>query len=91
MDNGSSGRLGSPVAVEGCAVGSEVGSAVGPPVVGSAVGSPVAVDGCAVEDMERAARRMYGTAHPMIRRMEAELRNARATLRARETPSTEAS
>ena len=40
-----------------------------------------------LEDLERIARRVLGGAHPITEMIEDELRNARATLRARETPS----
>ena len=39
-----------------------------------------------LEDLERTARRVLGCAHPMAVDIERELRNARAALRARETP-----
>jgi len=38
-----------------------------------------------VEDTELIARRVFGGAHPFVRKIEADLRNARAVLRARET------
>ena len=41
-----------------------------------------------LEDMERTARRNYGTAHPMTRTTGECLRNAQETLRAREAPAT---
>ena len=40
-----------------------------------------------LEDMDRIARRVLGSAHPMVVDIEQHLRNARAALRARETPS----
>ena len=40
-----------------------------------------------LEDTERTARRIFGGAHPLTEGIEAALRNARAALRARETPS----
>ena len=42
-----------------------------------------------LEDTVRIARRVLGGANPLTRLMENELQNARATLRARETPSSE--
>ena len=39
-----------------------------------------------LEETERAARRLLGGAHPHTSAMEQALRNARAALRARETP-----
>ena len=39
-----------------------------------------------LEDLERIARRVYGGAHPLTSGIEHALRNARAALRARETP-----
>ena len=39
-----------------------------------------------LEETERIARRVFGRAHPTVRSMEISLRNARAALRARETP-----
>jgi len=39
-----------------------------------------------LEETERTARRVLGGAHPLMRGIEATLRNARAALRARETP-----
>ena len=39
-----------------------------------------------LEDAERIARRVLGGAHPLIAGIEDLLRNARAALRARETP-----
>ena len=39
------------------------------------------------EDSERIARRVLGGAHPLTATIGDELRNARAVLRARETPS----
>ena len=41
-----------------------------------------------LEDTERTARRVFGGAHPTVRSIEVALRNGRADLRARETPST---
>ena len=40
-----------------------------------------------LEDAERIARRVLGGAHPFTTAIEEDLRNARAALRARETPS----
>ena len=40
-----------------------------------------------LEDTERTARRVFGGTHPVTTGMEVSLRNARAALRARETPS----
>ena len=40
-----------------------------------------------LEDTERIARRVLGGAHPLTERIEDALRQARAALRARETPS----
>ncbi len=40
-----------------------------------------------LEDVERTARRVMGGAHPITTEIEKSLRNARAALRARETPS----
>ena len=40
-----------------------------------------------LEELERIARRVFGGAHPQTRRLEHDLQEARATLRARETPS----
>ena len=40
-----------------------------------------------LEDLERTARRVLGAAHPLASGIENELREARAALRARETPS----
>ena len=37
-----------------------------------------------LEETARIARRVFGGAHPIVVRMETSLRNARATLRARE-------
>ena len=37
-----------------------------------------------LEDLERIARRLFGTAHPEVAGMEESLRHARAGLRARE-------
>ncbi len=39
-----------------------------------------------LEDTERTARRVLGGAHPLVVDMERHLQNARAVLRARETP-----
>ena len=39
-----------------------------------------------LEDTERIARRVLGGAHPLTARIEIHLRDARAALRARETP-----
>jgi hypothetical protein len=39
-----------------------------------------------LEDVERIARRVLGSAHPLTKRIVCTLRNARDTLRARETP-----
>ena len=39
-----------------------------------------------LEESERVARRVYGGAHPLASGIEHALRNARAALRARETP-----
>ena len=41
-----------------------------------------------LEEIGPIARRVLGGAHPLTEGMEAELQNARAVLRARETPST---
>ena len=41
-----------------------------------------------LEDTERIARRVLGGAHPLTESIEAALQNARAALRARETPET---
>ena len=41
-----------------------------------------------LEDVERIARRVFGSTHPHLHFIERYLRNARAALRARETPST---
>jgi hypothetical protein len=41
----------------------------------------------ALEETERTARRVLGGAHPITSAIEHALRQARATLRARETPS----
>ena len=38
-----------------------------------------------LEDIERIARRVFGGAHPLTRRIERDLRDARAALHARET------
>ena len=43
-----------------------------------------------VEETERTARRVLGGAHPVMAAIEAQLRNARAALAARETPSASA-
>ena len=43
-----------------------------------------------LEEIGPIARRVLGGAHPHTEGMEAELQNARAALRARETPSTSA-
>ncbi len=43
------------------------------------------------EEIERVARRVYGGAHPLAVGVEYNVREARAALRARETPSTSAS
>ena len=40
-----------------------------------------------LEEIERTARRVLGGAHPLTKGIEDDLRNARATLGARETPS----
>ena len=40
-----------------------------------------------LEDAERTARRVFGGAHPLTMVIERALQNARAALRARETPS----
>ena len=40
-----------------------------------------------LEELVIIARRVYGGAHPLTARIEGDLRNARAALRARETPS----
>ena len=40
-----------------------------------------------LEETERIARRVFGGQHPLAVRIENELRNARAALRARETQS----
>ena len=40
-----------------------------------------------IEDLNRTARRVYGDAHPLMGGIEHELQQARAALRARETPS----
>ena len=39
-----------------------------------------------LEDVERTARRVFGGAHPTTTEIEKSLQNARAALRARETP-----
>ena len=41
-----------------------------------------------LEDLERIARRVFGGTHPLTTGIEGELQDARAALRARETPST---
>ena len=41
-----------------------------------------------LQDAERATRRLLGGAHPLTGDIEGALREARAALRARETPST---
>ena len=43
-----------------------------------------------LEDVERTARRVLGSAHPLTTGIEDGLRNARAALAARETPSANA-
>ena len=43
-----------------------------------------------LEETARIARRVLGGAHPLTSAIEGDLRNARAALRARETPSTSA-
>ena len=43
--------------------------------------------GESLEESERTTRRVLGSAHPDVVGIERELRNARAALRARETPS----
>ena len=40
-----------------------------------------------LEEIEPTARRVFGGAHPMTAGLEESLQNARAVLRARETPS----
>jgi len=40
-----------------------------------------------LEELERTARRVFGVAHPLTAGLGRELRNARAALRTRETPS----
>ena len=40
-----------------------------------------------LEDAERISRRVFGGAHPLTENIEFDLRDARAALRARETPS----
>ena len=40
-----------------------------------------------LDELERTARRVLGSAHPLAKGIERELRDARAALRARETPS----
>ena len=40
-----------------------------------------------LEDTARIARRVLGGSHPLTTEIEGELRNSRAVLRARETPS----
>ena len=44
-----------------------------------------------LEDVERTTRRVFGGAHPLTRSIEGDLRDARAALRARETPPPEGS
>ncbi len=44
-----------------------------------------------LEELERTARRVLGGAHPDTAAIERSLRNARAALRARETPPSDAS
>ena len=39
-----------------------------------------------LEDSERTARRVFGGAHPIVMGVEDDLQDARAALRARETP-----
>ena len=39
-----------------------------------------------LEETERTARRVFGSEHPLTEDIERDLRNARATLRFRETP-----
>ena len=39
-----------------------------------------------LEGMERTTRRVFGGAHPILAAIEISLRNARAAIRARETP-----
>ena len=43
-----------------------------------------------LEDTARTARRVLGSAHPLTSAIENDLRNSRATLAARETPSASA-
>ena len=43
-----------------------------------------------LEDVEKNARRVFGSEHPHLQLIECYLRDARAALRARETPSTSA-
>ena len=43
-----------------------------------------------LEDVERTTRRVFGGAHPLTMDVERDLQNARAVLRARETPSANA-
>ena len=43
-----------------------------------------------LEDTARTARRVLGGAHPMVGKIERNLRESRAVLRARETPPTDA-
>ena len=38
------------------------------------------------EDMGRLARRVFGGSHPLTKKIDGDLRQARAVLRARETP-----
>ena len=40
-----------------------------------------------LEDLERTARRVFGSAHPLTEGIERDLQTSRAALRARETPS----
>ena len=40
-----------------------------------------------LEDLERTTRRVLGASHPLTRSIECDVRDARAALRARETPS----
>jgi len=59
---------------------------------GDADASPATLDDLSeavttLEDGERIARRVLGGAHPVVSTMEVSLRDARAALRARETPS----
>ena len=43
-----------------------------------------------LEDTEQIARRVFGGAHTVVAQMQRDLRNARAALRARETPPPQA-